>query len=78
MRKEGFYRLSRRERNLLRGMRRPIVTDEGKRITKPCVLAMDKTDKMVISCFTLKKWRRFLRTWRGFETAYLFELVNII
>ena len=77
MRKEGYYRLSRRERNLLRGARRPIVTDEGKRITKPCVLVLDKNDMGVICCFTVKKWRKLLRTLQGFETAYVFELVNI-
>ena len=77
MRNKGYYRLSRKERNLLLGERRPIVTDDGERITKPCILALDKKDMGVICCFTMKKWRKLLRTLRGFETAYLFELVNI-
>lgn len=77
MKKEGSYRLTRHERCLLRSVRNPIATDDGERLTKPCVICYDRADMGVICCYSLSTWRKFLRTIPGFDTCYVFELVNI-
>lgn len=77
MKFEGVYKLTTYERQLLRNVQVPLVSDRGVRLSKPCVVALDLADGHIYGCFSVAEWRRMLKAVPGFYKCYTFELVNL-
>lgn len=73
---EVVYRLKKEEEKVLTYIEKPCLSD-GKRLTKPIIVAFDKCSGNLVVVQTLTQWRDMCRGVDGYIDAYRFELRNL-